>query len=97
MILAQSSEARSMTICRPDQPGRYCYGPNMPRGHIDVQQLDGGAGFTVTRVIDGVTWFPIDERDNPTWLTWDSAMQAAAWVYAVKPMQDWPHWGAALV
>jgi hypothetical protein len=61
-----------------------------------VVRLTGG-GFTVARVIHDVTWFPIDERDNPTWLTWDSAMKAAAWMYTVKPVQDWPHWGAALV
>ncbi|WP_157270476.1 hypothetical protein [Azohydromonas aeria] len=84
-----------MTIHLPDRPGRYGYGPDMPRGRIDVQQLAGGAGFTIVRVIDGETWFPLNERDNPTWLTWSNAIQAAAWVYTVKPVRDWPHWGAA--
>ncbi|WP_157271356.1 hypothetical protein [Azohydromonas aeria] len=99
MILAQYSEMRSMSsffppVLRADQPGRYGYGPNMPRGSIDVVRLTSG-GFTVARVIHGVMWFPLDERDNPKWLTWDSAIKAAAWVYTVKPVYDWPHWGTA--
>lgn len=83
-----------MTIRLPDRPGRYAFGPNLPRSRIDVQEIDGGAGFTVTRVIDGVTWAPLDGRDNPAWLTWPREIEAAAWVYEVSPVFDYAHWGA---
>lgn len=85
-----------MTIHLPDRPSRYGFGPNLPFGRIDVEELANGAGFTVVRVIGDVTWAPLDGRDNPAWLTWPREIQAAAWVYEVRPVYDYPHWGAAL-
>jgi hypothetical protein len=85
-----------MTIRLPDRPGRYAFGPDLPAGRINVQQLDGGVGFTLARVIGGVTWAPLDAQDNPAWLTWSTQDAATAWMEAAAP-EDHPHWGAALV
>lgn len=81
-----------MSINLPARPSRYGFGPDMPRGRIDVQQLANGAGFTLVRVIDGETWAPLNARENPAWLTWPTREAAAAWMEAAPP-EDHPHWG----
>ncbi len=85
-----------MSINLPDRPGRYGFGPDMPIGHLNVQQIHGSSDFTVTRVVNGVTWAPLNTRDNPAWLTWPNDIEAMAWVHKASPVEDWPHWGAAL-
>lgn len=85
-----------MSIHLPDRPGRYGFGPNMPHGLISVQQIDSGAGFTLARVIDGVTWAPLTARENPAWLAWATRDEATAWLEAAPP-EAHEHWGAAQV
>lgn len=83
-----------MSIKRSAQLSRYGFGPGLPTGYIDVQELDDGVGFTVTRIIDGQTWIPLSGPESLRWLTWPCVLDAA-WVHLVRPVKDHLHWGAA--
>lgn len=85
-----------MSIKFSARPSRYGFGPHLSIGQIDVQELEDGTGFTVTRLINDEMWAPVSGPDNPVWLMWNTVTEAAAWVHLARPVKDYPHWGAVL-